>query len=370
MNKIKITNHQLFALTASFVCGSSILVASASTADLARQDAWISMIFSLVFGLVEVGLICFLWSHYPHMTYVEMIKQIFGKWIGSIIAAGFVFFCLLSVPQIVWYLGNFMTIHIMPETPLYIINLVCLAAAVIGLLYGLEVIARSYEIFIQFVSVLFILSILLVLPNAKVENLLPVFAKGISPVLKGAFFLTSFLAFPAILFLMIFPTNADNTVKAKNSFLKGYLWGEFLVFISIIVTISVLGSRITASLQYPVFILAKEINLGVIFTRLEFIVAAVWIITLLSRAILYFYAGVVGLAQLLGLKDQRRIILPLALIILVISGIAFADVIYQSVWDTLVWPPFAATFGLVLPVILAVGFWIKSKLLQYKGRGE
>lgn len=362
MDKVKITNHQLFALTASFVCGSSILVASASTAGLAKQDAWISMLLSAVLGLFEVGLICFLWSHYPDMTYVEMIKQIFGKWIGSIIAGGFVFFCLLSTSQIVWYLGNFMTIHIMPETPIYFINMVFLTTTAIALLYGLEAIARSYEIFIQFVSVLFILSILLVLPNAKMENLLPLFEKGAIPILKGAFFLTSFLIFPAVLLLMVFPTNADNTKKAKNSFLKGYLWGEFLVFISIIVTISVLGSTITAASQYPVFILTKGINLGTIFTRLEFIIAAVWIITLLSRAILYFYAGFIGFAQLLGLKDHKKIILPLALIILVISGIAFKDVIYLSDWDTFIWPPFAATFGLALPMVMVVSFYLKNKL--------
>jgi len=367
VDKIKITDNQLFALTASFTCGSSILVASSTAAGLARQDAWISMLLSLVFGFVEIGAIFFLWSHYPDMTYVEMIKQIFGRWIGSVIAAGFVFFCFLSASQILWYLGNFMTIQVMPETPLYFINLVCLVTIVIGLLYGLEAISRSYEIFIQFVSVLFILSILLVMPNAKIENLLPIFAKGITPVLKGAFYLTSFLAFPAIILLMIFPANADNTVKARGSFIKGYLWGEFLVFVSIVVTISVLGSRITASLQYPVFILAKEINLGAIFTRLEFIIAAVWITTLLSRGILYFYATVTGLAQLLGLKDPRRIILPMALIILVLSGIAFADVIYQSVWDTFVWPPFAATFGLLLPAVMVVGSYIRSKLQKYSG---
>lgn len=364
MNNVKITNHQLFALTASFVCGSSILVASTSAAGLARQDSWISMLLSLAIGLLEVGLICFLWSHYPGMTYVEMIKRIFGKWIGSVIAAGFVFFCLLSTSQIMWYLGNFMTIQVMPETPVYFINMIFLTAAVAALLYGLEAIARSYEIFIQFVSVLFILSIVLVLKNARIENLLPIFEKGVTPVLKGALFLASFLIFPAAILLMIFPTNSDNTMKAKDSFIKGYLWGELLVFISIVVTIAVLGSTITAASQYPVFILAKEINLGTVFTRLEFIVAAIWIVTLLSRVILYFYAGLIGLAQLLGLNDNKKVILPLALIILVISGFTFKDVIYQSDWDTFVWPPFAATFGLVLPTVMVVGFYIKKLTLK------
>lgn len=294
------------------------------------------------------------------MTFVDMLKQVFGKWIGSIISYVFVLFCLLSASQVLWYVGNFINIQAMPETPGYFINMVFLAAVVIAILYGLEVIARSYEIFIYLISLLFIVSMILVLPNAKIDNLLPVFEKGFTPILKGAFFLSTYLVFPTVLLLMVFPAHANNTIKARRSFVKGYLWGGFLVFISIFVSILVLGSHITASSQFPVYLLAKEISLGVIFTRLEFIVAGVWIVTLLSKEILYFYAGIKGLSQLLGLKDHKKIILPLGLIILVISGVAYPDIDYQISWDTFVWPAYAATFDVVLPLALLIGFYIKK----------
>lgn len=361
MVKIKITNHQLFALTASFTSGSAILVISASVASLTKQDSWISILLTLVFGLHEIWLICFLWRHYPGMTYVEIMGRIFGKWIGSMIAAGFVFFCLLSASQIVWYIGNFITLQVMPETPAYLINIVFMIITAIALLYGLEAIVRSYEIFIYFVSFLFILAMILVLPNARIENLLPILENGIIPILKGSFLLFSFLILPAVILLMIFPVNADNKRKAKKSFIKGYLWGGFLVSISIFVSILVLGSTITAASQYPVYILAKEINIGIVFSRLEFVVAAVWIVTVLSREILYFYAGVTGLAQLLELKDHKIVILPLGLIILVMSEVVFTDVIYQSNWDTFVWPPFAATFGFILPLAMVIVFYMKNR---------
>ncbi|ADK16931.1 Spore germination protein YndE [Clostridium ljungdahlii DSM 13528] len=363
MDKIKITNHQLFALTASFACGSGPLVISASITSLAGQDAWISMLLTVVFGPLELWLICFLWSHYPGMTYVQMINKTFGKYIGSIITVGFAFFCLLTDSEVIHYIGDFMTIQEMHQTPAYLINTIFFIVIAIALLYGLEVIARSYEILTCFASLLFILSMILVLPNARIENLQPVFEKGIIPILEGSILLNSFFTFPVIILLMIFPTNADNTTKARKSFIKGYLWGGFLIFISILVSILVLGSTITADSQYPVYILAKEINVGVIFTRLEFIVAAVWIITLLSRAIIYFYAGIISIAQLLKLKDHKKIILPLGLIIVVMSGIVYTDDIYKSTWDTFVWPPFVATFGLILPIVMVTGFYIKKYAL-------
>lgn len=360
MYKTKITNHQVFALTAAFSCGSAALAISAVAAGFAKQDSWISMIISMIIGFFELWLVCFFWKHYPSMTYVEMMNKIFGKIIGNIIAVGFVFFCLLSDSQIVCYMGDFMTIHVTTETPPYVVNMFFVIVIAIALLYGLEATARSYEILIYFASVLFILSMVLVLPNARIDNLFPMFEKGITPILQGVTLLVSFLVFPIIILLMVFPANADNTKKAKKSFIKGYLWGEILIFISIIISILVLGSTITADSEYPVYILAKEISLGTIFTRFEFVVATVWIITLLARGILYFYGGVIGLAQLLKLEDHKKIILPLGFIILTMSRVVYTDVIYKSTWDTFVWPLFAATFGLILPVIMVIGFCIKK----------
>lgn len=361
MGKIKITNHQIFALTACYTSGSPILVVSALAADIAKQDAWIAALFTMVFGLVEMWIICFLWSHYPGMTYVEMMKQIFGKWIGSIIAACFVFLCLLFSSQVLWYIGNFMTLQVMPETPATVINAVPAAVAAIALLYGLEALARSYDIFIYFISFLFVIAMMMVLPNARIENLLPIFEGGIIPVFKASIIMSSYLILPVVILLMIFPANADNTIKARKSFVMGYLWGSSLVFISIINSILVLGSTITASSQHPVYILAKEINIENILTRLEFIVAAVWILTVLTRVILYFYAGAIGLAQLLKLEDNKRVILPLGLISLVMSTFVYPNVIYQADWDTFVWPPVIATFAFILPIAMIIASYVRSR---------
>lgn len=361
MDKIRITNHQLFALTANFTCGSAVMAASSSAASIAKQDAWLSMLFTLVLGLLEIGIVCFLVSYYPGKTYVEMLQKILGRKSGSAIAIGFVFFCMLSDAQITWYIGNFITTQVMFDTPVYAINIVFMSVIMIALFYGLEAIARSYEIFLYFISLLFFAAIFLVLPNARIEYLQPMFEKGLLPIIKGSFLLSSFLIFPIGIMLMIFPANTDNTSTAKQSFVKGYLWGGFIIFVSIFVSIIVLGSTIAANSQYPVYILAKEIQAGTVFSRLEFLVAAVWIITLLARGILYFYAALISLVQLLNLQDQQKIILPLGLVLTVLSEVVYTDVIHQADWDLLVWPPFAATFGVLLPLVMLIGCYFEKR---------
>ena len=59
--------------------------------------------------------------------------------------------------------------------------------------------------------------------------------------------------------------------------------------------------------------------------------------------LLFFYAGATGLSQLIGLKDHKRIVMPLGLITLVLSGVVFPDAVYQANWVNLVWLPYITT---------------------------
>ncbi|HAN09564.1 MAG TPA: spore gernimation protein KB [Clostridiales bacterium] len=369
MDKIKITNHQLFSLTANGAIGGSVIVIAAVVTSIAKQDAWIAALVTPAFGMLIIWIYWFLGSQYHGITFVGIIKNIFGKWIGLIVAACFVFLCVIISSHLPWYISNFMTTQTMPETPAYAINSLFVIAFVIAVLYGIETIARASELFIYFASILFFLAMILVLPNAKIENIQPVFEKGIIPILKSSVFLSCFLTFPLITLMMIYPINLTNISEAKKSIFKGYLWAGFIIFITIFMSILVLGSTITANSQYPTYLLAKEINVGIIFTRVEFLITAVWFVTQFMIGILFFYAGVIGLSELLGLKDHKRIVMPLGLITLVMSGVVFPDAIYQANWVNLVWPPYVITYGLILPVLLFLVFIIKKWIFKMDTRG-
>lgn len=362
MDKIKITNHQLFSFTANGSIGGSVLVISAMAASVAKQDAWIAALLTPVFGLPVIWLYWFLGSQYTGMTLVGMIYDLFGKWIGFIIVVGFVFFYFTTASRVVWYIGNFISTQAMPETPANVIDALFLAAIVIGVLFGIETIARASELFLYFASTLFFIAMILVLPNAKIENLQPVLENGLIPILNSTILLSCFLTFPLIALMMIYPIHLNNVIEAKKSLIKGYLWGGCIIFTANLMPILVLGSKITANLRHPVYILAKEINVGIIFTRLEFIVTASWIVTTFVIGILFFYAGVAALSQLLRLKTHKRIVIPMGLIIMVMSWIAYPNIPYEANWIATVWTPYVITYGLILPILLLIVFLIKKQV--------
>ncbi|TYQ12681.1 UNVERIFIED_CONTAM: spore germination protein KB [Acetivibrio alkalicellulosi] len=362
--EIKITNNQLFSLTVSTSIGGSILVVSSVLSIIAKQDAWIVGLVTPLIGVFIVLLYCYLGSKFPNMTIVEIIKKILGKWIGSIVAASLVFLSFILCINLPWYVSNFLTTHAIPETPPYAINFLFVVAVVIAVIYGLEAIARVSELIFYFSSVLFIITILLLIPNIKIENIQPVLEHGIRPVLEGSIFLSAFITFPLINILMVFPKNIYDIKKARAAIIKGYLCSSFFVFIFLIVTILVLGFAITASSQYPTYLLGKEIKIGRVLTRLEFVVAIVWFATQFIINVFFYYSTLIGLSQLIGLKDYKKIAIPLGFIIFIMTGVIFPNVIYQGFWASIVWTPYIVTHGLILPLVLLIVYLIRKHIFK------
>ena len=193
------------------------------------------------------------------------------------------------------------------------------------------------------------------------ENLLPIFEKGIAPSLKGSLYLSSYMTWPFVILLMIYPSSTDNTKQSRNCLFFGYLLGSVMSFICTIMSIMVLGSKITAQAQYPIYLLAKEIDIGII-DRIEGITAFSWMLSSFTKTLLYLYAGTIGLCQLFKINDYRRIVFPLVLVILVFSGIVYPDAAYQAKWDTTTWIPFIATFGAILPILILIITKIKKRI--------
>lgn len=365
METQKITEHQLMALTANGAVGGSLIITSAIMAKVARQDAWLSALAAPAVGIMVLWIYVKLGTRHPDMTLVGMTKTIFGKWAGLPVAGLYVFFFFLGACRLPWYVGDFAG-HILHETPITIINLVFITAVVAALWYGIETTARSAELFLWFIIVLFILAMVLVAPQSEIDYLMPVLEFGPVPVLKGAVLLSSYVVLPLITLMMVYPKHTPPGKKAARAVYKGFLWASAIDFTAITFTILVLGHIITSEQQYPTYSLAKEIDVGGIFSRLEYLISVIWMMTQFTIATLYSHAAVEGLSELLGLKDTKKILLPLGLLILALSEVVFPDTVYQSNWSKQTWIPFSMTFAVILPCALLLVDVIKEKVGKSK----
>ncbi len=104
-------------------------------------------------------------------------------------------------------------------------------------------------------------------------------------------------------------------------------------------SVLILGSALTAKASFPTLLLAAEINVGAVITRLEYILTIIWLFTQFMIELAFFYSGITALSELLGLKDHKKIAFPFGLVALVFSGIIFPNTLYQGNWVNTVYTP-------------------------------
>ncbi len=361
MKNIVISNNQLTILTSVFVVGASPLIIPNMVASIAGRDSWLSVIIATVAGLSVVWINTYLTGSYPDKTFVEISQQLMGKWLGGFVSLTLIIIELLAGTDVIWYVGDFFTTTYMTGASNYTVNVLFIAVLAIALLYGLETIARAREVLFILILTLYITVAIFLIPKYKIENIFPIMENGVAPTVKGIFPLLNNAVFPLICLNMFLAKNIKNIKAAKKSIFKGYLLGMFEIFIGMTVCILVVGANITADLRYSLFAVTKEIDVGTVFSRIEAFIVIVWLVVSFFAATIYIYAGIFGLSQVLKLKDYKKIVLPVSLIVAVYSGFVYKNVPNQLNTDNVVRTPVAIAFGFVLPVIILVISLIRKK---------
>ncbi|SIQ06041.1 spore germination protein KB [Peribacillus simplex] len=365
----KISAHQYRTLVIFFTIGTTIITVPTTMAAEAKQDGWIGAVLGVAVGLIIIWFYSKLGLLFPEKTFVEMHENLFGKWIGKMISLFFLSMSFLYGSELLFYVGKFISIQFFPEIPIAAINISMATIVIMSVRLGLETFTRSAEIFIVFFFILFIILTVFIAPQINLENLQPVFEVETKPLLRAVFFFVEFSTVTSVALLMIFPAFVNQPKAASKSFMIGYLIGGLVMIIVIFLTISVLGAESTARHNYPTYTLARKINIGNFVQRIEAVLAIMWILSIYMKMTIYLYAVVIGIAQILNLKNHRPLIVPLGGISVLLSLVMFSNVIEQQTWDQEIAVFFSYTVGFLLPLImLCIAVFRKMVKVQNSSR--
>ncbi|WP_025685782.1 GerAB/ArcD/ProY family transporter [Paenibacillus maysiensis] len=351
--QIKISARQLMILTTLYTVGSAILIIPSGMALVAKQDAWIAAFVGVGAGLLILYLYIKLAALYPQMTLIGIMEALLGKWLGKTVGLLFFATFFINAPvTVLFYLGNFMTTQMIPETPIQAVNILFALIILLAVRLGLEVLARSAELMFPLFILLYISFTGLVVSNIKLENVQPVLEAGMGPIGSAALSFVSTAFLPHLVLLMIFPTSVNRFDQARKAIFTGGLIGGVMLVVVVTLAILVLGPDLTARNMYPSYALAKKISIGNFLQRIEAIMATMWFISLFFRITLYMHSTVTAIAQIFCLKNDRQLVLPLGILLVVMSIIVYPNVPYQQAYDTKTWIPYTLSFGLFFPLLL------------------
>ncbi len=348
-----ISARQFTVLISSFGLGSAILFMPGILAFQAKQDGWIAGLLATGTGIALVVLYCTVGRRFFAASLVGYCEHVLGRLLGKAFAMLFLSFPFVLGSLVLRDMGDFMTIAVMPETPMESILLLSVIIVVMGARLGLETLARLAELYFPIIFLLFIVLIVSVLPQAKLELLQPVLEQGMKPILAAVLEMTGFPFLEMVIFLMFYPY-VNRPDRAKRAFLAGAFIAGMMLTVLTLVSIAVIGPTLVTIEWFPSYTLAQKITLAGFFERIEIIVAVIWFFSIYFKIVICFLATVMGVAHVFQVSDYRPLTMPMGMIFLIFGIVITPNFSYLISFTQKIWFPYAASFGLGLPVVLLV----------------
>lgn len=312
INEGKFGVHEAVWMTAITIGAKLYYTSPAWLTNFVGTAGWQMTIISCLTATIAFLFVVALLKRFPGKGLIEIFDISLGRVIGLFLALLFAASLLIESSVFLREFAEVMKVYVYTETPLELIIGIFIAAVVTISLLGLETIARvaklsAYALVFSHISLL-ILSI----QNYNWTNLFPILGYGLDKtVIHG---LRRSSAYQEIMVLAVFATSLqgiDHIRKAGfiSLALSGFFIANGLFFMTLAFPVHTLQELVS-----PMFILARNIEYGVFFQRLESIFLFVWIfISLISVSVL-FYCSASCYCKAFRLQDQGPLILPLAAI--------------------------------------------------------
>ena len=352
----RLTGRQAAMWFCFYYIGTATLILPASLVNIAKQDAWLSVFIAIGLHFLTLPLIFALSNQLQDKAAGDYLEAIVGKWPGKIALSIFIFaFPYLTFILTLRFLSDFITTSIMPATPSSAVYFLMLTAVVYVVRSGVATIGRTAEIL--FFLVLLFLSFLMIslVPNARLENLLPIFEHGLKPVITASFPMLAFPYLDSVIFLFLLPHFRD-LKRWKSAIIKSSLLSGTIYLIVTLAVTAVLSHGVTANLTFASYFAVRTISVSDFYERFEALFTIVFYITVFFKLSLLLYVTAQGITSLFRLSSYKSLLIPLSLIGLIIADAAWPNIMFMLRFLRETWPYYAILFGLLLPMIIwAIG---------------
>lgn len=364
-NLEQLTPRQFKFLVALHILGTSLISIPAGLISSAKQDAWIAFLIAIIADLAFLLLFTALGRLDPSQSIPQIAENLLGKWFGGFYCINMVLYGLSAASELVWYLSNFLKEFSAP-IPTFYINFLFVLIISLTLTSGLKVLGRLTELCFPVIVAVIVLIFLSLLPSINLDQLFPIFDNPIKKIFKASLKSTTYIGAPCINLLAFYPYRITKQKNPHWLYFTGYLYGSSLLLVIILLSILTIGNA-ASNVNNGTYVLTMLVNLKNILERSGGFLALIWFTTLFFKTITYYSYGIVHLAQLLKIKNEKSFSLALGLIILVYAPVVYRDNIQEAIWDTTTWSTYIIPVCLLLPLILLIVGKLKKTFTHQKG---
>jgi spore germination protein KB len=354
---------QFFLLIFIFETGSSIVVGIAGEA---KQDAWIAVLLATFIGIFIMRYYLLIVEKGGNQNLFQIIEFSFGKYFGKVISFIYIIYFFYIATRVLRDFGELMVSSIFIKTPVEFLSLTMMLLIAYMLTLGVEVLGRTSEIFIPYITlfVLFVGLGIFLSEEMEFSNLSPLLGDGFKPILKAVF--PSLIGFPfgeLVAFTMLIPKVAD-IKKAKTVGMIAVFLSGLLLLYTTVIQIVTLGEEIRNRSNFPMLSAAREISLLNFIERVDLVIVFIVMFGIIVKVSVFFYAGLMGIEQLFKLP-YRQFVFPMSTLIAFFSIVIsrnFAEHIEEGLKIVPLYLHMPLQFGIPILILFILLFKKKKSL--------
>jgi len=326
MNKVSLM--EIVWVSVAVTVATAVLFTPYLAAQVAAQDAWISVFVAGAITLIPAWATGVLMAKFPKQSLIEIFPKLFGPFLGKLIGLLYAGLFLFSAVLAVWRLEVFTARFLLPETPLLAIRglfLLCLAYSAFS---GTVPLIRTSAYIVPAGMVVIVLVTLLPAARMEASYLFPLFEFGYRRILDAAVMLAGWLCqIPLVIFMF----NKYVQEKSRMGYVKkvvlAIILSTFALELGALGALAAFGPVQTASMYYPAFEVARIISLGTFLEHIEVIFVAVWIAGIFVAAAFYVHALTDAMSNILNFRGKvwKTVIIAATILALVIWPFFFRD---------------------------------------------
>lgn len=357
----EISAIQSFIIILSVSIGAGILGLSRVVAEVAQQDAWISVLINGFFISCIMVMMVYTISKFPQYNFLQYTCYLLSTPLGYLVAISYSVYSTLVTAVVIRFLSEMVYTWLLPNTPLYIINFIIIATIVYMNKNGITALARFAET-LAFLLIPFALLIFIGLPEASLINLRPIGGAGLRAIFKGI--LPSFFSFAGYEVLLIYyPYISDKQRPIMKYSVSALLMITVFYTAAVMSQIALYGPQEISQVLYPSINYLTAVDFPVI-ERTEIFFTIFWTFTVLVTIGIQYLAGCIVLQNIFSTRKTSFFVYLLSPVVYLLSLYPQNTAEVMEYGDKV--GNLNIFFGLLLPLILLIMYLIKGRKDNYE----
>lgn len=324
MTKMKdqVTPGQLVFLIIQTQIGVGLLGLTSEVHSLARGDAWISVILAGSISQLFIFLMWYLSSRFPSLSLYDMLPNLFGKPIGTIIHVLYTIYFILVSSFIIVQFSRIAQDWVLIDTPRWIVMGMMSAVCLYLIRESLRTIARFFVI-VFFCNIAVIIIAAYAYLHVNFLYILPIGHSGIESIAKGTNgAMTSFAGFEML--MITFPFVGGSSKEKLKAASIANLFTTLLYAFAVFTSLVVFSPSELALLPQPLLYMVKALSFS-IFERPDLYFLSLWAVVTVTSLMGYSFMASKGIANLFQAGSNHRKAASYTILLIFVLGIIFQN---------------------------------------------